>query len=300
MLSLISYPLTQMKNAMTVDVEDYFHVSAFEPYISRNSWDAQPQRVEGNVDRILELFDAAGVRATFFTLGWVAERHPAMVQRIVAQGHEIASHGYEHIRATEQTRRDFREDIVRTKGILEDIARVSVIGYRAATFSISRSNLWVWDELADAGYKYSSSLNPIRHDLYGIPDAPRFPFKPTDGRFCEIPITSISLGGRNFPCGGGGFFRLLPYCYFRWALKRVNGRENMPGLFYFHPWELDPSQPRQYGLSARTRFRHYTNLAQMEERLERLLVDFEWGRMDEVFLEHRFLQTAPQMALTSQ
>lgn len=287
-----------MKNAMTVDVEDYFHVSAFEPHISRDSWDTQPRRVEGNVDRILELFAEARVHATFFTLGWVAERHTAMVRRIVAQGHEIASHGYEHIRATAQSRDDFREDVLRTKGILEDIAGVAVIGYRAATFSISRANVWVWDELADAGYQYSSSLNPIRHDLYGIPDAPRFPFKPQGASLLEVPITTVKMMGRNYPSGGGGFFRLLPLPYFLWALRRVNGRENKPAVFYFHPWEIDPEQPRIAGVGRRARFRHYTNLSAMESRLKRLLTSFSWSRMDDVFLDPRFLEDCPETELT--
>ncbi len=283
---------------MTVDVEDYFHVSAFEPFIARDAWDQQECRVEGNVDRILELFDAADIKGTFFTLGWVAERFPAMTRRIVEQGHELASHGYEHIRATEQDPQAFSNDVVRTKRILEDASGASVRGYRAATFSIAPKNLWVWDRLSEAGYEYSSSLNPIRHDLYGIPSAPRFPFKPKGCALIEIPITTVNLLGRNYPSGGGGFFRLLPMPYFFWALRRVNRRENKPAVFYFHPWEIDPEQPRIAGAGRRARFRHYTNIGVMESRLERLLKAFSWCRMDDIFLDPEFLEDLPETELT--
>ena len=272
-----------MRNAMTVDVEDYFQVSAFEPYIRRAEWDHLPGRVERNVDEILRLFDAAGVKGTFFTLGWIAERYPALVRRIVQEGHELASHGWSHVRVTQQTREAFREDVRRTKALLEDIGGERVLGYRAASYSIGRDSLWALEELEESGYVYSSSIYPIRHDLYGLPDAPRFAFRPNEnGALLEFPVTTVRIGSRNLPCGGGGWFRLLPYGAFRFAVKRVNRKDREPAIFYFHPWEIDPEQPRRSGIDLRTRFRHYLNLSRMQGRLKRLLDDFEWGRMDEV------------------
>lgn len=272
-------------NAMTVDVEDYFQVSAFESHIPRDCWDQLPQRVERNTHRILDLFAAKGVKATFFTLGWVAERHPALIHRIVADGHELASHGYSHIRATQQTPAEFREDVTRTKTLLEDLGGVAVQGYRAASYSIGASNLWALAELEQAGYRYSSSIYPIRHDLYGMPEAPRFAFHPANApTLLEVPITTVMAFGRTLPCGGGGFFRFWPYALSRWALQRVNHCEQQSGIFYFHPWEIDPDQPRQTGIPLKTRLRHYLNLSRMERRLQALLRDFRWDRMDRVFL----------------
>lgn len=273
-------------NAMTVDVEDYFQVSAFERNIDRAQWESLPCRVEANTDRILALFDEAGVKATFFTLGWVAERYPSLIRRIVAEGHELASHGYSHVRVTQQQPAEFREDIVRTKLLLEDIAGTAVLGYRAASYSIDASNLWALDELGEAGYVYSSSIYPVRHDLYGMPEAPRFAFRPRgDQGLLEIPITTIRFRNKNLPCGGGGFFRLYPYAVSRWALRKLNEHEGQPGMFYFHPWEIDPEQPRQNGIGLKTRIRHYLNLGRMETRLRALLNDFSWDRMDCVFLD---------------
>ena len=272
-------------NAMTVDVEDYFQVSAFEPYVEKQDWDSIPCRVEDNVARILDLFAREDIRATFFTLGWVAERYPQMVRRIVELGHELASHSWEHTRVTEQSPAEFREDVARTKRLLEDISGQAVLGYRAPSYSICGSNLWALDELADAGYRYSSSIVPIRHDLYGMPEAPRFAFEAAQGRLLEIPVTTLPLAGRNFNCGGGGWFRLYPYALSRWALRKVNDSERQPGIFYFHPWEIDPGQPRPDGVNLKSRFRHYLNLDRMHGRLERLLHDFSWGRMDEIFLK---------------
>ena len=272
-------------NAMTVDGEDYFQVSAFEPYLSRTQWDKQSLRVEGNTEKILELFAAHRVRGTFFTLGWVAERYPELTRKIVANGHELASHGWEHIRVSAQNPREFRQDVERTRKLLEDISGQAVKGYRAASYSIgSAEAAWAWNELAEAGYRYSSSIVPIRHDHYGIPDAPRFAFQAIDDRLLEVPITTVALAGRNLNCGGGGWFRLFPYAFSRWALKRVNEQEGQAGIFYFHPWEIDPAQPRPDGLGLKTRFRHYLNLDRTYGRLERLMTDFKWGRMDEIFL----------------
>ena len=274
-----------MKNAMSIDVEDYFQVSAFAPHIRREDWDTLPCRVERNVDAILGLLDAADARATFFTLGWIAERYPQLVRRIVDNGHELASHGYGHQRASDLTPAEFRADIVRAKRILEDIGGVAVRGYRAPSFSINQANWWAVEELENAGYVYSSSIYPVRHDHYGMPDAPRFPHRPNGaGGILELPPTTLPLLGRNLPAAGGGWFRLLPYAMSRWMLRRVNRQDRAPCMFYFHPWELDPGQPRQSGLSARTRFRHYVNLQRMPDRLGRLLNDFEWDRVDRVFL----------------
>jgi polysaccharide deacetylase family protein (PEP-CTERM system associated) len=273
-------------NAMTVDVEDYFQVSAFEGHIAREQWERLPCRVERNTDRILELFDRYRVRATFFVLGWVAERYPAMVHRMVEGGHEVASHGFEHVRVTRQDPATFRADVVRTRRLLQDISGQPVRGYRAASYSIGRDNLWALDELAAAGHEYSSSIYPIHHDLYGMPEAPRFAFRPRGpAGILEVPVTTVELAGRKLPCGGGGYFRLFPYALSRQFLRRVNRRDGQAAVFYFHPWEVDPDQPRQRGVGVRTRFRHYLNLRRMERRLERLLGDFRWGRMDEVFLE---------------
>ena len=276
-------------NAMSVDVEDYFQVSAFEPHIARQDWEHLPCRVEANVERILALFEHHEVQATFFMLGWVAERYPDMVRRIVAAGHELASHGYEHIRVVQQNPEAFRADVIRTRYLLEDIGGCAIHGYRAASYSIGRDNLWALDVLAETGHRYSSSIYPIRHDLYGMPEAPRFPFNPGEqfkrgSGLLEVPVTTLKLGGRTWPCGGGGYFRLFPYALSRWALQRVNQDDGQAAVFYFHPWEIDPQQPRQQGIGLKTRVRHYLNLNRMESRLDRLLADFRWGRMDQVFL----------------
>jgi polysaccharide deacetylase family protein (PEP-CTERM system associated) len=274
------------KNAMTVDVEDYFQVSAFEIYIDKKQWDSIPHRVESNTNRILDLFNQHNTKATFFTLGWIAERYPALIKRIVDEGHELASHGYEHIRVTEQTSSEFREDIAKTKKLLEDLSGQEVKGYRAASYSIVSRNLWALDVLQEEGYKYSSSIYPVKHDLYGIPDAPRFMYQPIENEdFKEIPITTLRFFKKNLPCGGGGFFRLYPYCFSKWAFKKINTNEKQSGIFYFHPWEIDPDQPRQKQLSFKTRFRHYLNLSKMEQRISNLLQDFEWDTMEAVFLE---------------
>lgn len=276
--------VTPMINAMTVDVEDYFQVSAFEGVVRREQWEQIPCRVEANVDRILALFAEHNVKATFFTLGWIAERYPQLIHNIVAQGHELASHGWEHTRVIHQTPEQFRNDIRKTKTLLEDLSGQAVLGYRAASYSINQRNLWALDELADAGYQYSSSIVPIRHDLYGMPDASRFAFRTASRNFLEIPISTVSVAGGNVNCGGGGWFRLFPYAFSRWAIRSVNETESQPCIFYFHPWEIDDQQPRIAGASAKTRFRHYLNLNKTYARLERLLTDFHWSRMDRIFL----------------
>lgn len=272
-------------NAMTIDVEDYFQVSAFAPHIARASWSGIACRVEHNIDRILALLDHAGVYATFFTLGWIAKRYPSMVRKIVAAGHELASHGYGHQRASSQSQLQFMHDITRSKRLLEDIGGHAVKGYRAPSFSIGGANLWVFELLQEAGYLYSSSVYPIRHDHYGMPDAPRFAFYPNgpDG-LLEVPISTVRIWRRNLPAGGGGYFRLFPYPLSRWLLRWINLHDKQVGVFYFHPWELDPGQPRQPGIGIRTRFRHYLNLHRMEQRICALARDFRWARMDHIFL----------------
>ena len=281
-------PGERIRNAMTCDVEDYFQVSAFAPYIDRASWPTRECRIEANMERILALFDAKGVRATFFTLGWIAERYPNVVKRIVAGGHELASHGYGHLRASDQTRAEFDNDVRSSKALLEDLGGQAVLGYRAPSFSIGRDNLWALDVLLEAGYRYSSSIYPVVHDHYGMPEAPRFAFYPngTDG-LLEVPITTVQMMGRNLPAGGGGYFRLLPYALSRWMMAKVNQDDRQPALFYFHPWEIDPGQPRPEGVGAKSRFRHYVNIERMENRIEALARDFAWDRMDRIFLNQK-------------
>lgn len=279
-------PGERIRNAMTCDVEDYFQVSAFAPYIDRASWPSRECRVEANIDRILGVFSAGNVKATFFTLGWIAERYPEMVKRIVAEGHELASHGYGHLRASDQSRAEFDNDIRSSKALLEDLGGQAVVGYRAPSFSIGEGNLWALEALSDAGYRYSSSIYPIKHDHYGMPGAPRFAFYPNgpDG-LLEVPITTAMVFGKKRPAGGGGYFRLLPYALSKWMMEKVNREDGEPTLFYFHPWELDPGQPRPEGLDAKSRFRHYINIDRMERRLASLTRDFAWDRMDRIFLK---------------
>lgn len=271
-------------NAMTVDVEDFFQVQAFAGAIDRDSWETRPGRVESNTDKILALFAEHDIKATFFTLGWIAERHRGLIRRIVDQGHELASHGYEHIPVFQQEPQAFRTDVRRAKRLLEDIGGTAVRGYRAASFSVTEGTLWALSVLAEEGYDYSSSIYPVLHDQYGMPRAPRFAFHPREDRFLEIPLTTVRILGQNVPCSGGGYFRLFPYVVSRLGLRRVNERDCQPCVFYFHPWEVDPEQPRVAGVSLKSRFRHYLNLSRMEARLHRLLTDFAWSRMDRVFL----------------
>ncbi|MGB3722180.1 MAG: XrtA system polysaccharide deacetylase [Pacificimonas sp.] len=270
---------------MSVDVEEHFQVGAFENVIERSEWAEHRSRVERNTKAALDLFEAHGVKATFFTLGWVAERVPSLLREIVSRGHEIASHGYAHDRVHSFTPDEFRADLKKAKALIEDAAGAEVIGYRAPSFSIGKANKWALDVLAEQGYRYSSSVAPIQSDHYGWPEAPRFPHRPVAGSdMIEIPVTTVEYMGRRMACGGGGFFRLLPYGFSTWAIDRVNRRERQPTLFYFHPWEIDPEQPRVEGAPLKSRIRHYTNLGVMQAKLEKLLKRFRYGRMDQVFL----------------
>jgi polysaccharide deacetylase family protein (PEP-CTERM system associated) len=288
----------QITNALTIDVEDYFQVSAFAPHIARADWNTLECRVERNVDRILGLLDKHGtkatfftlgwlaerqVQATFFTLGWIAQRYPHVVRQIVAGGHELASHGYGHERASDQSESAFFADVQLAKLLLEDLSGVEVKGYRAPSFSIGSGNQWAFDCLERAGYRYSSSIYPIKHDHYGMPDSPRFAYRVGAG-LLEIPVTTVRKFKRNLPSSGGGYFRLLPYSVSRWLLRQVNQQDHEPAIFYFHPWEIDVGQPRIAGINAKTRFRHYVNIPRTEGRLQNLLRDFRWGRMDHIFL----------------
>lgn len=278
---------TMIVNGLSVDVEDWFQVGAFENTISRADWDGLELRVGDNVARILDLFDEAGVKATFFTLGWVAERNRAAMQSIVNRGHELASHGYDHTRVFTLTRNQFSADIAKARAILEDASGKAVTGYRAPSFSIDARNPWAHEVLAEHGYAYSSSVAPVVHDHYGWREAPRFAFDPVPGSdLVEIPVTTALLGKRRLAAGGGGFFRVLPYSFTRWAIRQVNS-DHRPAVFYFHPWEVDPDQPRVSNASVRSRLRHYTNLSRMAGKLSDLLGDFAWGRMDELAAKER-------------
>jgi len=268
---------------MTIDVEDYFHVTAFASDVDRAKWSSLESRVENNTLRLLDLFARHQVRATFFVLGWVAERHPALVKRLHESGHEVACHGLTHELVYKQSRETFRKETTYAKALLEDLSGAPVRGYRAATYSIVRESMWALDVLEELGFEYDSSIFPVRHDLYGIPDSPRAPYRVASGKLLEVPLTTVAIAGQRLPCGGGGYFRLLPYALFRWALRRVNRADRLSAIFYAHPWEIDPGQPRIHGSSLKSRFRHYTNLDATEGRLVRLLKDFRWGRMDEIF-----------------
>ena len=275
---------TGLRNAFSIDVEDYFHVEALSSVVDRSQWSQLEYRAEASTQRILELLAAESVRATFFILGWVAKRSPQLVRAIHAGGHEVACHGLTHQMVIRQSPELFRSETTEAKQLLEDAIGAPVRGYRAATYSITRESLWALDILSELGFVYDSSIFPIRHDLYGIPDAPRFPYRPHGTGLLEVPVTTVEFLGQRLPCGGGGYFRLLPYGLFRRALERVNQRDGQPAVFYCHPWEIDPGQPRIGGLSLKSRFRHYTNLSKMEGRMRQLLRDFNWGRMDEVFV----------------
>lgn len=281
--------MQKIVNAMTVDVEDYFHVSAFENSIKKSDWDNLPLRVERNTFRLLELFEKHNVKSTFFTLGWVAERCPNLIKAIVEQGHELASHGLSHKRATEMTREEFFTDVQQSKNILEEISGKAVIGYRAPSFSINNTNTWVYDVLLELGFQYSSSTYPINHDLYGVPNWPRFPYVREESKenqkLIEIPIPTLRKNDTNTGIGGGGYFRLYPYWLSKSRIEKFHKQEQQPYSFYFHPWEIDPDQPRVKEAPLKSKFRHYINLSRMEGKLEQLLKDYEWNTMKSVYLD---------------
>ena len=282
-------------NGLSVDVEDWFQVGAFENVIARDTWERLPLRVSDNVLRVLDLFAEVDAKATFFTLGWVAQRNPELMSRIADAGHEIASHGWDHARVHTLDRKSFGADIARARKVLEDVTGVQVTGYRAPSFSIDQRTPWAFLELAEEGYAYSSSVAPVAHDHYGWREAPRFAFKPLPwSNLVEIPVTTAILGGKRVAAGGGGFFRVLPYAFSRWAIRQVNRADRRPAVFYFHPWEVDPDQPRVPNAPMRSKLRHYTNLDRMADKLRALVKDFEWGRMD--VLAHREAACAASMA----
>ena len=279
----------KLVNMLSIDVEDYYHVSAFEKVSPPSSWAGRESRVERNTDLVLEILDESSVKATFFILGWVAERFPHISKKIAQQGHEIASHGYMHQRVALQDRETYRQDIRHSKALLEDQVGTAVLGYRAPSYSITRQTDWAFDELLEAGYQYDSSIFPMQHDFYGIPDWPRFPGYAVKGdarweakesparrdrAIREIPITTLRLGKKNLPIAGGGYFRLLPYALTRWGLSRINQKEQQPFVFYLHPWEFDPEQPRMQGAGLKSCLRHYLNLSRTEERFRALIKDF--------------------------
>lgn len=273
--------LPRLINGLSVDVEDWFQVGAFENVIDRASWDGLADRVERNCDEILAMFADAGVKATFFTLGWVAERHPALMRRIAEQGHEMASHGWDHARVFTLDAQSFAADLDRSRKVIEDTSGQAVSGYRAPSFSIDVRTPWAYAVLAEQGYAYSSSVAPIAHDHYGWREAPRFAFRPLAGSdLIEIPVTTAEFAGQRLAAGGGGFFRVLPYAFSRWAIRQVNRRDERPAIFYFHPWEIDPGQPRVDHAPLKSRLRHYSRLDAMAGKLRRLVGEFDWGRMD--------------------
>jgi polysaccharide deacetylase family protein (PEP-CTERM system associated) len=274
--------MTQI-NALSVDVEDYFHVSAFASVIRRDDWPKYERRVERNTLRLLDIFAEQNVYATFFVLGWVAQHAPRLIKEIHARGHEIACHGMTHQLVYEQTPEEFRSQTRDSKNLLQDIIGERVIGYRAASYSVTAKSIWALGILEDLGFLYDSSVFPIRHDLYGIPNASRTPFRPGSGAMLELPLTTVDIAGVRLPCAGGGYFRILPYAYFKWALRRVIDGDSMTAMFYLHPWEIDPDQPRIAGAGLLSRFRHYYNLRHTEPRLRRLLEDFSWGRVDQAY-----------------
>jgi polysaccharide deacetylase family protein (PEP-CTERM system associated) len=277
-----------LRNALSVDVEDWFHVGAFENVISRDNWAALECRVERNTDALLQMFDTAGIKATFFTLGWVAQRYPHLMRRVADAGHELANHGSEHDRVFTLGREKFAVDIDRARKIIEDASGAKVTGYRAPSFSIDQRTPWAHEVLAEQGYAYSSSVAPVKHDHYGWAEAPRFAFKPVAGSdLIEIPVTTAEFAGRRLAAGGGGFFRLLPYAFSRWAIRQVNNEAERPAIIYFHPWEIDPGQPRVASAPIKSKLRHYTKLKAMAPKLERLIGDFQWDRLDVIVESER-------------
>jgi polysaccharide deacetylase family protein (PEP-CTERM system associated) len=281
-----------MLNGMSVDVEDWFQVGAFERVIDKSDWDGLESRVERNTDAVLALFAACEVKATFFTLGWVAHRFPRLIRRVVEQGHELASHGWDHRRVFTMTPDEFRADVARAQAALEDAGGVRLTGYRAPSFSIDQRTPWAHGVLAEAGYAYSSSVAPVRHDHYGWRDAPRYAFRPlADASLVEVPVTVAEIAGRRLATGGG-FFRLLPAALTNLAVRQVNA-EGQPAMFYFHPWEIDPDQPRVRQAPLRSKLRHYSRLGAMSGKLRGLMGRHEWGRVDEAVSRTEVAYTPP-------
>ncbi len=274
---------TAQVHAMTCDVEDYFQVSAFDGIVPRSRWTDVECRIPRNVDKALQLFSDKGINGTFFALGWVAEHYPQVIRRIVEEGHELASHGMCHRRVWSQKPEKFRDDASKARELLQDVGGVSVIGYRAASWSIDQRTPWAHDVLAEIGYKYSSSIYPVSHDHYGMPNAPRHPYPLAGKNMLEIPPSTARFLGRNIPVSGGGFFRLFPLILSKHFINSHQNNETFPYVFYFHPWELDPGQPRFRDAPFKARFRHYLNLEKFEARLSELLRNFKWGRMDEIY-----------------
>jgi len=280
------------KNVMSVDVEDYYQVSAFAKSVDTNEWEQHESRVVANTHRLLELFAEKNIKATFFVLGWVADREPQLVKEIYNQGHEVASHGYSHQLIYNQSQEVFKEETIRSKKLLEDLIGEEVIGYRAASYSITKRNLWALDILADAGFVYDSSIFPIRHDRYGIADAKTTPHKlstPNGGELVEFPLTTRRIGKMNIPVAGGGYFRLYPYFLTRHFLRAVNKKQDEQFVFYLHPWEVDPTQPR-IEASWFSKFRHYNNLEKCESRLNNLIDDFQFTTMKSVLTDLNLIQ----------
>jgi polysaccharide deacetylase family protein (PEP-CTERM system associated) len=287
----------RLLNALTFDVEDYFQVSALASAVDRSNWETMPRRVVNNTTVIVDMLAEKGVRATFFFLGWVADRHPELVRLVDRAGHEVACHGYSHKLVYDQSPEEFREETLRAKALLEDIIQRPVLGYRAASYSITTRSLWALDTLVEAGFTYDSSIFPVRHDRYGIPDSPRWPHRlrtPIGSELIEFPLSTAQLGRYRLPVAGGGYFRIFPYSVTSWAVRQVNS-QGRPFIFYLHPWEVDPAQPR-VRVSLLSRFRHYTNLHVCEARLRRLLDEFKFGTVAEVLEEQGLLATAVHRA----
>ncbi len=290
-------PRRPILNAMTIDVEDYFHVSAFADVVPHHAWDSFESRVTANTDRLLALFAEKGVRGTFFVLGWVAERHPALIRRIAQAGHEIASHSYAHQLVYKLDAETFRADLRRAKRVIEDISGRAVLGFRAPSYSVTEQSLWALDVLIEEGYAYDASIFPIRHDRYGIPSAPRHAHRIArpGGSIVEVPGSTALIGPARVPIGGG-YFRLLPYTVTTWAIGQINRADRRPAMFYLHPWEIDPDQPR-LAASSVSRWRHYNNLAATEPRLRRLLGEFKWGAIEDVWPVRTVATSLPEVQL---
>ncbi|MGF1723859.1 XrtA system polysaccharide deacetylase [Photobacterium nomapromontoriensis] len=289
---LSDIPDNRITNAMTIDLEDYFHAAALSSVITPNDWgNKYPVRVEACTHRILQLLDNNDVKATFFVLGWVAQACPKLIELIAAEGHEIASHGFAHLHVNQHSQAKFYADLARSKHTIESLINKPIYGYRAPSFSIDHSTPWAFEVLQKLGFTYSSSTYPIKHDLYGVPDWPRFKYQRPEG-IIEVPIPTLTKFGRNIPIGGGGYFRFYPYRLSHYLIRSFHQQTGQPYSFYFHPWEIDPAQPHVNDISLKSQFRHYLNLSRMEQRLNRLLIDFKWDTMKTVYQLHRLEHNA--------